>query len=1063
MIENKDSERKFQNDLVNALQENGWKNINKEIQPVLNWCTIDDLWKNFFQIVYRNNKDRLNNIDLTDGEKEQLKEKINQCNSTTAANKLINSETIAIKRDNKKDTEKYGKEVYLKIFSRKEINAGDSIYQIAKEVILPWKAVNLNHRADVILLINGLPLFHIELAKMGYSISDKINQIRNQIKTGGFDEILKLVQVSVAMSPEEMKYMPTDHSGKFINDEAFSYWHDDRNNVLRDWRDVVKHFLSIPMAHRLIADFTVCQDRENIPLILRSYQFHAIDKIKNRFITDKKIFFDPLRYGCAKIGHVWHSTGSGKTLTSFKLSQLLLEWGFADTVVFVVDRTELGTQSFSEFSRFKGEKVSVKIASSTDDLITLIKQETLINTIIVGSIQKQSRVNTKNFSEKEINKATNQKIVFIFDEAHRSTSGDMIKNINETFPNAALIGFTGTPLGKENSKNGLTTKAIFGDLLHSYTLKNGIEDKKILGFNIEYKVFISYTESAFESIKGSKYTSNDIKKIVKKLGNFRDLKQDELKVNREIEDDLLKKGYYDHKVFKQLIVQDILETQKYFLDNKRYSAILAVKSIPDAIEYFELFARECDSNEKYKDFKFTALFDQSLDREEEDVEKYVHKAYAINNIINRYNNDFDKVINSTDSNQFKQDLSKRLSRKGNFSNIKDEEKLQLLIVVNQMLTGFDSKYINTIYFDKVMTYEHLIQAISRTNRTLPGKDFGNVIFYRQPNTMNYNIDNALKMYADININSISTLSFKERLEKINDLFTEVKEIFAKYNRDWFTLTKNDMSKNGSNRQDFRKAYMLINKIIKDVRSAKIMGFRWERTQNPNDVCSVVKYKEVNFNALIARGEEIRQYLKESQEPGTPGCPRPELEPQDLSTEYDYYYQIIPLNLDKLNKIIESVHASIKEWIEKDITSFTEKHQSSHTNMKELIEKEITIFTKEHQEILKQILKPYFDGQKNWDYLDINKEFTEAILNIESEILKEFCDEWNFDSKAINKIINSTEPINVNNRLHDLCEKSFTNQIREKFALKLNRKPKKALPADFISFVEKWIEEQKDKK
>lgn len=1042
MIENKDSERKFQNDLVNALQENGWRNINKEIKPVLESCTIDDLWNNFFKIVYRNNKHILNNIDLTDGEKEQLKEKINQCNSTAAANKLINSETIAIKRDNKKDTEKYGKEIYLKIFSRKEINAGDSIYQIAKEVELPWKAVNRKHRADVILLINGLPLFHIELKAKGVSISKSITQISNYINSGGFDEILKLVQVSVAMSPEEMKYMPTDHKGQYINEQAFSYWHDDRNNVLRDWRDVAKHFLSIPMAHRLIADFTVCQKNENIPLILRSYQFHAIDKIERKFRTDKKIFFDPNRSGCAKVGHIWHSTGSGKTLTSFKLAQLLLEWNIADTVVFVVDRTELGTQSFSEFSSFKGEKVNVEIASSTDDLISLIKKENLMNTIIVGSIQKQSRVNTKNFSEREINRAASQKIVFIFDEAHRSTSGEMIKNINETFPNAALIGFTGTPLGKENSKNGLETKDIFGELLHSYTLKNGIQDKKILDFNIEYKVFDKYTESALKNLKKG-LDAREIAKIVDKLGHFRDLDETNKKINRDYEDDLLKGGYYDDKRFKKLIVQDILNTQEYFLDNKRYSAIFAVKSIPDAIKYFELFVEACDNNEKYKDFKFTALFDQSLDREEE-LSKTEYKADAIKNIIERYKKDFNnETIRETDSAEFKIDLSKRLSQKGS-NIIKNEDKLQLLIVVNQMLTGFDSKYINTIYFDKVMTYEHLIQAISRTNRTLPGKDFGNVIFYRQPNTMNYNLDIALSKYAEINIGSILTSSFEDRLLSINNSFTEVEKVFSIYGKDWFSSIDPDQNKDNiwQYSEDMKKAYKLINKIINDVRAAKIMGFRWERTQNVNDVCSAITYTEHDFDALVARNEDIKNYLKEQSKNKstleTAGNSNP-LDLDFLSTEYHFYYERIPLNLAKLNEIIKLERT------------------------RDCIMRKFSNFTQEHQKILLQILEPYFNNQKNWDYLDINEEFTQAIANNENEILKEFCSEWNFDSKTINKIINSTEPINVNNRLHDLCEKSFTNQIREKFAQKLNRKPKKALPADFISFVEKWIEEQKDKK
>ncbi|BAP39319.1 HsdR family type I site-specific deoxyribonuclease [Metamycoplasma canadense] len=1042
MNKNKENELEFQKDLIQALKENGWKNLNKDVETVLDSCTIEDLWNNFFKIVYHNNKDKLNFIDLSTDEKEQLKERIKQCNNAVEANRLINSETILIKRDNINDKENFGKEIYLKIFSRKAINSGDSIYQIAQQVKLPWKSVNRNHVADIILLINGLPLFHIELKRKEYDLSNAISQIKNYIVSDGFDEILKLVQVSVVMSPNEMKYMPTDFSGKSVNNQSFNYWHDDRNNIVKDWRDVTKYFLSIPMAHRLIADFTVCQENEKSLLILRSYQFHAIDKIEKKFKTDKKIFNDPLRTGCAKIGHIWHSTGSGKTLTSFKLSQLLLEWNIADTVVFVVDRTELGSQSFSEFTNFKGSKVNVKIASTTDNLVSLMKEENLINTIIVGSIQKQSRVNNNNFSAKQINKITNQKIVFIFDEAHRSTSGEMIKNINETFPDAAIIGFTGTPLGRENSKNGLTTKEIFGDLLHSYTLLNGIQDKKILDFNIIYKVFDKYTADAISFVNSSSVPYNLVKKAVYNLAHFRDLSEVEKEANRNIEENLLKNGYYDDIRFKRLVVQDILNNQEYFLDNKKYSAILAVKSIPDAIKYFELFKEECEKNIKYKDFKFTTLFDQSLDREE-DLSNSEYKASAINNIIERYNNDFNTVIRNTDNVQFKADLSKRLSQKGQFINIENSEKLQLLIVVNQMLTGFDSKYINTIYFDKVMEYEHLIQAISRTNRTLPNKDFGNVIFYRQPNTMNYNLEQSLKMYADINIDTILTLSFEERLEDINNKFNKVEQIFSWYNQNWFEsipevkLTDNRFFEYSKN---MKEAYFHINKIVNDLRSARIMGFDWERAKNEDDICNKIQFKEEDFDALIARSEDIKHYFKkiESQKEikEINKTKNNEVEFQNLSTEYSVYNENIKLNIVRLQEII------------------------NNERTREHIGKEISKFTREHQKILWEILEPYFNNEKNWDYLDIAHEFAEAISDKNNKIISDFCNEWELDFKKINNIIKSTETINVNNRLEDLCKNSFPI-IREKLAIKRNKSPKKTLLAEFTTMVEEWIEEQKE--
>lgn len=356
-----DKEADFEQALITALQNNGWE------KQVIQHPTEEQLIQNWADILFENNRDidRLNDCPLLQEEMDELIEQIKRLRTPLALNSFINGKTVSITRKNPKDTLHYGKEVSLKIYDRMEIAAGQSRYQIVQQPLFPrHQKVLQDRRGDLMLLINGMPLFHIELKRSGIPVSEACNQIGKYAHEGVFTGLFSLIQVFVAMNPDETLYFANPGPDGKLNSDFFFHWADFNNEPINDWRKVASTILSIPMAHQLIGFYTVADDSDGILKVMRSYQYYAANKISDR--VSKNDWTAGKQLG----GYIWHTTGSGKTMTSFKSAQLIANSRDADKVVFLMDRIELGTQSLKEYRAFADNADDIQ---ETED--TVVKEK----------------------------------------------------------------------------------------------------------------------------------------------------------------------------------------------------------------------------------------------------------------------------------------------------------------------------------------------------------------------------------------------------------------------------------------------------------------------------------------------------------------------------------------------------------------------------------------------------------------------------------------------------------------------------------------------------------------
>lgn len=816
-------ELKFENDFVRSLQENGWTD------GVLKNPTEKDLLENWAKILFENNRqqDRLSDYPLTDTEMQQVIDKINELKYPVKLNSFINGRTISIVRDNPNDILHKGKEISLKIYDRQEIAAGQSRYQIAEQPVFNKKSSILNdRRGDIMLLINGMPLFHIELKKSNVDVKQATNQIEKYSHEGVFSSgIYQLVQIFVAMTPSETLYFANPGPDGKFNSLFFFHWEDFNNEIINNWKDITRTLLSIPMAHQLIGFYTVADDTDNVLKVMRSYQYYAANKISD--VVAKTDWTNPNTRG----GYVWHTTGSGKTMTSFKSAQLIANSKDADKVIFLMDRIELGTQSLDEYQNFADNKDDVSGTENTKDLITQMKDEH--NVLIVTSIQKMSLIkNVLGIYTHDIELINKKRIVFIVDECHRDTFGTMMSTIKETFPKAVFFGFTGTPVFDENKKKMSVTSDIFGNELHRYVIADGIRDGNVLAFDIK-KVLTFKDRDIRRAVALEKCKSKNedealsdpskselFYKFMNEIpmaGDFTDSGDYEKGI-----EDYIPKSQYNNPIHREKVVESILENWKVISHNNEFSGILATSSIPEAIEYYRLLKNK-NAQEL---FKFTILVDPNIDNND----GAIFKEDGLVEIIDDYNKMYDHNFSLSTSGTLKKDISNRLAHKKPYTNILEKDKLGLLIVVDQMLTGFDSKWLNVLYMDKVIKYENVIQAISRTNRIYNRntKPFGIIKYYRKPYTMEKNIEKAIKLYSGDKPFQLYIPKLDENISKMNFMYSQIADLFESEGINNFTsLPNNDESK--------RKYVKLYNEFNKYLCAARIQGYVPNNEQNNDNV------------------------------------------------------------------------------------------------------------------------------------------------------------------------------------------------------------------------------------
>lgn len=906
-------EADFENALIALLATKSWE------KEVLRHPTEEDLIANWQAHLNKTNQhiDKLD-VPLIRSEMNRILEQVQALKTPYALNGFINGKTVAIKRENEASRH-FGKEVSLDIFDREEISAGKSRYQIAQQPrFSPRSDLYPKQRGDLMLLINGMPMFHIELKRSGVPISQATYQIERYHKAGAFSGIFSLVQVFVAMTPEECRYFA--NTGGPLNPAFYFRWADFNNVYMNDWDKVATHFLSIPMAHQFIGDYTIADAKDEQLKVLRSYQYYAVNKIAD---TVAKTDWTA---GNQRGGYIWHTTGSGKTMSSFKSAQLISRRKDADKVIFLLDRIELGKQSLEEYQNFADSKDDVQATENTAILLAKLKSKQDRDRLIVTSIQKMSNIKAEEgVNEADIEQISGKRLVFIIDEAHRTTFGDMLLTIKHTFPNALFFGFTGTPIEEENARKNSTTATIFGNELHRYSIADGIRDENVLGFHpFHIRTFKDSDLRRAVALQEAKakdesevFADDQKKKIYNQFMNDVPMAGEytsDGKYQKGIED-YVPNVQYQTPEHVNAVIKDMLENWQRLSQGKKYHAIFATGSIPEAVNYYRLIKA------KNSGLKLTALFDPNIlnDGQGNDKEEWIAE------ILNDYNAQFGTSFGYATYSRFKTDLSDRLSHINAYKRIKPDEQLDLLIVVDQMLTGFDSKWLNTLYLDKILDYANLIQAFSRTNRLCDKTDkpFGLIRYYRKPHTMQRNIERAVKLYSGDRPMGLFVDNLDKVIDKMNVCFAEIADIFK-----WAGLE--DFSKNPDDTTSCAKFVKLFNQINEHLQAARLLGFSWEKLsydvvqEDDSVITATLNFDQETYDKLLARYKDL---FKESSGNGGGSDDVP----------FDLRSHINEIETDKIDQ--NYMNARFEKWLKtiggiEEAAALEELHHSFATLSKE---------------------------------------------------------------------------------------------------------------------------------
>lgn len=623
----------------------------------------------------------------------------------------------------------------IKIIDKKNIH--NNFLQVTNQVCGEGKC---NNRYDVTILVNGLPLVHIELKKRGVNLLEAFNQIHRYSKESfnSDNSLYKYVQIFVISNGTYSRYFANTTAQNKNNYEFTCEWADAKNKVICDLEDFTKTFFEKRVILEVLTKYCVF-DVNNTLLIMRPYQIAATERI----LWKIKSSYEAKKAGRAEAGgFIWHTTGSGKTLTSFKAARLATNLDFVDKVFFVVDRKDLDYQTIKEYQRFQPD--SVNGSKDTKELKRCIEKDD--NKIVVTTIQKLNEFVKKNPNHETYDKDC----VLIYDECHRSQFGDAQKNIRKSFKKYYQFGFTGTPIFAENALGGETTSSIFGAQLHSYVITDAIRDGKVLKFKVDYNNIVPKFKTAEKEI--------DEKKL-KKLENKMLLHPDRIS---EITKHILK--VFDTKTHRN---------EFYDLKNRRlngFNAMFAVQSVDAAKLYYEEFEKQQKDLPIEKRLKVATIYSFQANEEQKAIGEISEESFDVSamessakefleKVIDDYNGYF-KTNFSTNGNEFQnyyKDLSLRVKNK----------EVDLLIVVGMFLTGFDAPTLNTLFVDKNLRYHGLIQAFSRTNRILNKvKTFGNIVCFRD---LEKQTQDAIKTFGDENsVNIILEKSYDEYMNGFKD-------------------------------------------------------------------------------------------------------------------------------------------------------------------------------------------------------------------------------------------------------------------------------------------------------
>ena len=685
------SEAQLENSLIEQLQNQGYEKVTVQ--------TYEDLESNFKIQFEKFNSEKLNGNSISEKEWERIFNHL-KGKSIFQSAKILRDKFVLERED--------GTKVYLSFFDEEHTK---NIFQVTHQTTVVGKYQN---RYDVTILINGLPLIQIELKRRGIDIKEAVNQIV-RYKKHSYIGLYHYIQMFIVSNGVDTKYLA--NSDKEIMYNMAFFWTDFNNMRITNLKDFSISFLARDHVMKMLTQFTVLNDTDKVMMVMRPYQVYAVESlVRQATLTNRNAY-------------IWHTTGAGKTLTSFKTAQILASNPLIKKVIFLVDRKDLDSQTTEEFNKF--EAGSVDATDRTDLLVKQMKDKN--RQLIVTTIQKMANAIKTSRYAKVMELYKEEKVVFIIDECHRSQFGEMHKDIVKHFRNAQFFGFTGTPRfevnGKLEGKITQTTGSLFGECLHNYLIKDAIFDRNVLGFHVEY---INTIEGDYDIDDPTTADAIDVGEL------------------------------YMADERMNLVANHIIQNHASKTRNRQYTAIFAVSSIPMLIKYYDIF-----KSIKH-DLTISGIF--SFGANEDYEGKDEHSRDALERIIKDYNDTYNVNFSTDTFAAYHKDISDRV--KG-----KKAKSLDILLVVNMFLTGFDSKPLSVLYVDKDLRYHDLLQAYSRTNRVEKDtKPFGNIVCYRN---LKRRTDEAITLFSKGQNEGVLTPSYEFFVEKYNEVVYKVKEIAPK--------------------------------------------------------------------------------------------------------------------------------------------------------------------------------------------------------------------------------------------------------------------------------------------
>ena len=844
----------IERDLINQLTkgESQWV-----YRPELN--SEEKLWDNFFEKLEENNVRTLADNPLTNSEKNQIKNQLNFVNFYEAAKWIAGENGIAKVQVQREDAS-LGT-IRLEVLWRNNVAGGKSSYEVVHQVLTGGEGIR-QRRGDVTLLINGLPLIQIELKSRSHPYMDAFRQIKKYDQEGQFRGIFSSLQMFVVSNVTDTRYIAAAKANK-LNERFLTKWVDRNNHTQPQLFDFAESVLSIPRAHEMVMQYSVIDDDKKALILLRPYQVHAIEAIRDASRKQQS-------------GYIWHTTGSGKTLTSYKVSRNLLQIPSIEKTIFVIDRTDLDQQTTSSFQSYaENDMIDIDETDDTRELIKNLASDD--RRVVVTTIQKMNAM-IRQFDEgrhqKVYDRIKNLKVAFVVDECHRAVTPERKRHLEKFFTNSLWYGFTGTPIFSENKREqkgdlAQTTEEQYGSCLHEYTVKEAIHDRAVLGFNVEYQTTMP------------------------------DWAEDEID-----------EEFYDDERHMLAVLDAILNRSKRKLGFKNgvgntYEAILTVKSIARAQAYYTLIKKVKNGETSLKisesvkkvlpDFPKVAI---TYSVTENDVDSTSNQAY-MEESLQDYNAMFGTHFNLATLSSYNSDLNDRLARKKERFAFR-EEQLDLVIVVDRLLTGFDAPCLSTLFMDRQpMKPQHIIQAFSRTNRLFDeGKKFGQIVTFQTPDRFKEKVDEALSLYSNGGESSVLAPEWPEEKTKFLEKTQALLAISPTPEQvpDLDTATEAELKRFAKAFQEFDKLFSSI-QVYADYDEESILqeiGLSLEDIEN-----FVGQYQNVI--------EELRGRRDEN--------------PEDEETTFDIEYELESIHTDEINyHYILSLIQTLIESNEQNITS-----------------------------------------------------------------------------------------------------------------------------------------------